>query len=241
MSRLVRFRWFSATALVIGMLAATVGTALAAPPADQGLVPASGRLAGFTGGELLGEELRQLFALPLETNPFAGNVGDSCFAAGHKDKVLILWTRPPDQKVAECTVKPGTPIFLFAYATDCSNTEAFPFDGGPTEAGQRECALEQLQPQCECNAILVSIDGGPPTDIHTDLYRAVSPQMTVNLPNPNILGVVPARTTTFVAAGWVVMLRPLSPGTHTVTVTIVGGRNAGTSMGTVNVVPGLKG
>jgi hypothetical protein len=47
-----------------------VGTAVAAPPADEGLVPASGRLAGFTGGELLGEELRQLFELPSGENPF---------------------------------------------------------------------------------------------------------------------------------------------------------------------------
>jgi hypothetical protein len=56
------------------------------------------------------------------------------------------------------------------------------------------------------------------------------------MPEDNILGVEPQETT-FVTAGYVAMLRPLRPGTHTITVEVVGGDLAGTTSATVNVVP----
>jgi hypothetical protein len=246
MTRLVRFRCISATAVVIGMLLAMVSTALAAPPADQKLVPASGRLAGFTGGQLLGEELRQLFAIPLDRNPLVGKGEDSCFGAGNKDKVLILWTRPPDEPPAECTVKPGTPVFLYGYFFECSNVEEPP-SFGATEAEQRACANAglDLAQATFIKKILVSIDGPPPIDILSNRYRAVSPQMTTNLPEDNIFDTpernVPAGTMTFVAAGWVAMIRPLPPGRHTIRDEVV--PKKGTPFVTdavVNVVPGHK-
>jgi hypothetical protein len=210
------FRW--TVCIVVGVvLLAIVGPSAQAAGADHGkLVPASGRLAGFTGGQLLGEELRQLFELPVAENPFAG-AGDSCFATGNKRKVLIAWTRPT---APVCSVKPGTPIFLFSYFTECSNTEPPPFFGGESEAGQRQCALDLLRETGVFDAILVSIDGRRPVDIYSDRYLAVSPQMTADLPDPNVLG-VPGQQTTFVAAAWVAMIRPLSRGTHTIRVEIV--------------------
>jgi len=225
-----RLRWSSALALGVGMLVAMAGAPALAQPADDTLVPASGRLAGFTGGELLGEELRQLFELPVADNPLAG-AGESCFATGN-GKVLILWTRPV---APTCTVKPGTPIFNFAFFNECSNTEPPPFSGGETEAGQRQCALTGLP---ELDAILVTVDGRPPVNIYSDRYLAVSPQMTAHLPAPNILGVT-ARETTFVAAAWVGMIRPLPPGTHNIRVEVK--QLDGTSLisqAIVNVVPG---
>jgi hypothetical protein len=226
-----RLRWSSALALAMGMLVAITGGAPAlAQPADDSLVPASGRLAGFTGGELLGEEIRQLLEIPAADNPLAG-AGESCFATGD-GKVLILWTRP---EAPTCTVKPGTPIFLFAYFNECSNTEPPPFFGGETEAGQRQCALAGLP---ALDAIFVTVDGRPPVNIYSDRYLAVSPQMTAQLPEDNILD-VPAGETTFVAAGWVGMIRPLPPGSHTIRVEVK--QLDGTSFITeaiVNVVPG---
>jgi hypothetical protein len=203
-----------------------VGTpALAAPRADP-LVPASGSLAGFSGGELLGEELRQLFELPANQNPFLG-AGESCFATGNNNDVLILWTRPSDQAPAQCTVRPGTPVFLFAFENECSNVEEDPFFGA-TEDAQRECAetgldefaAGQRPPVPAIKEILVSIDGRRPTDIFSNRYRAGSPQMTANLPAGNIFGVAP-QAMTFVAAGWVAMIPPLPPGTHTISVSVV--------------------
>jgi hypothetical protein len=220
------------------VLAIVCSPALAAKSGHRKLVPASGHLAGFTGRQLLGEELRQLIELPVAENTFAG-AGDSCFAAGNNDKVLIVWTRPV---APTCTVKSGTPIFLFAYFADCSNKEAPPSFGGETEAGQRRCALNLLRENGIFDAILVSIDGRRPVNIYSDRYLAVSPQMTAKVPEPNVLLVPGSPEVTFVAAAWVAMIRPLAPGTHTIRVELVG--TDGTSFVTeaiIKVVPGYKG
>lgn len=228
-----RCRWTAGIAVGIVMLAIVGPSAQAADAGHGKLVPASGRLAGFTGGQLLGEEVRQLIELPVAENPLNG-VGDSCFAAGNKNKVLIAWTRP----VAPiCTVKPGTPIFLMTYFWECSNTELPPSFGGETEAGQRQCALDVLRETGVFDAILVSIDGRRPVDVYSDRYLAVSPQITASLPSPNILG-VDAQETTFVAAAWVAMIRPLPPGTHTIRVeTVAPDGTSSVSEVIVNVVP----
>jgi hypothetical protein len=213
---------------------AIVGPPAQAAEAGRGkLVPAAGQLAGFTGGQLLGEEVRQLIELPLAENPLLG-VGDSCFATGNKNKVLIAWTR---EEAPICTVKPGTPIFLMTYFWECSNTEGPPSFGGETEAGQRQCALDVLRETGVFDAILVTVDGRRPVDIYSDRYLAVSPQMTASLPSPNILG-VDAQATTFVAAAWVAMIRPLPPGTHTIRVELVAPDGpSSVSEAIVNVVP----
>lgn len=215
---------------------------IAASPAqaaqkDSRILDASKRLAGFTAGELLGEELRQVLELPLDVNPAAG--ADNCLFAGHKEKVLLLWTRrPPDEEVPVCVVKPGTPVFFYGLGGECSNVEATPFFGA-TEKEQRRCMLDFLR-STPFEAILVSIDGGPPVNIGRKRYLAVSEQGTVFLPHPNILGVQGNRQATFVAAGYVALLRRLPLGSHTIDVTIVGSDFAGTNQAVVNVVPGHK-
>jgi hypothetical protein len=211
-----RFRWTAGVALGTVMLAIMGAFAQVAEARHGELVPASGRLAGFTGGQLIGEEVRQILELPPDDNPFLGN-GDSCFATGRRNKVLIAWAR---EAAPTCTVKPGTPIFVLSYFWECSNKEEGTSFGGETEAGQRECALEQLRNTGVFDAILVSIDGREPVNIYSDRYLAVSRQTTADLPSPNLFG-VPAQETTFVAAGWVAMIRPLPPGTHRIRVETV--------------------
>ena len=203
---------------------------------DSGVVDASKRAAGFTAGALLGEELRQVLGLPLDVNPAAGS--DTCLSAGDKEKVLLLWTTREPVPAPVCDVKPGTPVFFYALGGECSSVEPPPFFGA-TEEDQRQCMLDFLQ-QTPFDAILVSIDGGPPVNIGLDDFLAVSEQGTVDLPDPNILEVPGNRPATFVAAGYVALVRPLPPGSHTITVTIVGGPFAGTNRAVVNVVPGLS-
>lgn len=209
--------------------------AQAAPPRDGQLVPAAKRLAGLTGGQLIGEETRLLLELPRAENPIFG-VGESCFPDGHRGKVLILWTRPEGQAPAECAVKPGTSVFLFGGFVFCDPVEPPPFFAVGEEA-QRQCAVEGLHTLLEFDAILVTVDGGTPTDIGSERFVAVSPQGTAQLPERNILFVDPQETT-FVTAGYVAMLRPLPPGEHTITVEVVGGPSASTTSATVSVVPG---
>jgi hypothetical protein len=234
--RNVRWAGLLALAVAVSVVVASP-VAHAAPPRDGKLVPAAKRLAGLTGGQLIGEETRLLLELPAAENPLTG-AGESCFPAGHGGDVLILWTRPESQAPAECTVKPGTSVFLFSVFVFCDPVEPPPFFAVGEEA-QRQCAVEGLLtlPQLEFDAILVTVDGGAPTDIGTERFLAVSPQGTAQLPEGNILGVDPQETT-FVTAGYVAMLRPLPPGEHTITVEVVGGPSAGITSATINVVPG---
>lgn len=212
-----RFRWTAGVTVGVMMLAIVGASAQAGVARHGELVPASGRLAGLTGGQLLGEEVRQILELPPAVNPYLGN-GDSCFAAGRKDKVLIAWTR---EVAPTCTVKPGTPIFVMTSWWECSNVETNEESaGGPTEAGQRKCALKSLRADNVLDAILVSIDGRRPVNVYSDRYLAVSRQVTADLPASNLFG-LPEQEMTFVAAAWVAMIRPLPPGTHRIRVETV--------------------
>jgi hypothetical protein len=232
--RVVRWAGLLALAVAVSVVVANP-VAHAAPPTDGQLVPAAKRLAGLTGGQLIGEETRLLLELPADANPLFG-VGESCFSAGDGGDVLIVWTRPEGQAPAECAVKPGTSVFLFGGWVFCDPVEPPPFFAVGEEA-QRQCALEGLQTLLEFDAILVTVDGGTPIDIGSDPFVAVSPQGTAQLPEGNVLGVAPQETT-FVTAGYVAMIRPLPPGEHTITVEVVGGPFAGTTSATVTVVPG---
>jgi hypothetical protein len=229
----------SVRACMVAVLAAVC--VLACSPAqaarnDSGIADASKRVAGFTAGQLLGEEWRQVLELPLDANP-ANNTGNNCLSAGHKQKVLILWTTREPDPAPVCNVKPGTPVFFYALGGECSAVEPPPFFGA-TEAEQRQCVLDFLA-ATPFDAILVSIDGGPPVNIGVDRFIAVSEQGTANLPHPNILSAA-EDSTTFVAGAYAALVRPLRPGSHTITVTIVGGPFAGTNRAVVNVSPGRK-
>ena len=225
------------TMLAMAAVCMVAGSPGQAAIKDSGVVDASKRIAGFTADQLVGEEFRQILELPPDANPLAGT-GDNCLSAGHKDKVLILWTTPAPAAPAVCNVKPGTPVFFSSIFAECSSVEDPPFFGA-TEEEQRQCVLAFLQ-ATSFDAILVSIDGGPPVNIGLDRFLAVSGQGTVELPDPNILGVPGNRQATFVAGAYSALVRPLPPGSHTITVTIVGGDFAGTNRAVVNVVPGLK-
>jgi hypothetical protein len=76
------------------------------------------------------------------------------------------------------------------------------------------------------SAILVSLDGGPPINIATERFLAISPQLTVDLAEPNFVGAPGGQRTTFAVAGYQAMIRPLSTGSHTITVTHDDGTSA---------------
>ena len=226
----------AAMVATVAAVCVVAGSPAHAARKDGGVVDASKRIAGFTADQLVGEEFRQILELPPDANPLVGT-GDNCLSTGHKDKVLILWTTPAPAAPSVCDVKPGTPLFFSTIFAECSSVEDPPFFG-ETEEEQRQCALAFLQPT-PFDAILVSIDGGPPVDIGLESFLAISGQGTVELPDPNILG-VPDRQATFVAGAYSALVRPLPPGSHTITVTIVGGDFPGTNRAVVNVVPGLE-
>ena len=156
-------------------------------------------VAGLSSGELLGAKWVQVLELPADT-PLG------CDFVGKNGKVSLFAV---DET---CTVKPGTPVYM-APGTECSNVEDDPFFGAD-EAAQRECAIAFDHDFFV--AITASVDGAAPVDVRTPRFEDVSPQMSVDLPLDNLLG-VPAGPATFVAHGWAILVRGLTPGEHVIT------------------------
>ena len=152
-------RWAGLLLLAVAVSVVSNPGAQASAGRDGQLVPATKRLGGLTGGQLIGEETRLLLELPAAENPQVGK-GESCFPAGHRGKVLIVWTRPENHAPAVCTVKPGTSVFLTGGFVFCDPLEGPPFFA-VGERAQRKCAVEQLLTHplfAAVNAILVTVD-----------------------------------------------------------------------------------
>jgi hypothetical protein len=212
---------------------ATVAFALCVVPAtvaygkqkDGGAAPAPvHRVAGLTGGELLGEAWAQLLSHPADT--FSG----TCMPLGRKGKVVA--PEPDPDFTATCTVKPGTPL-LFWFGSECSDVEDPPFFGADEDA-QRACAVAADE---FFVAASITVDGGETIDLLDPRFEVISPQRTVELSTDNILG-VPPQTATFVAHGWVAVVRGLRPGEHTITLEVTDVEDfTATFTASINVVP----
>ncbi len=158
---------------------------------------------------LLGDLWTTVLETPTAENPFF--TGDpACIDLG--GNTVAPFTPSPQDFT--CTVKRGTRIFVAANTWECSTFAGDHFDFGTTEAELRECARqndEQVAPT-------VTVDGQPVrvTAVETGLLR-------IDLPKDNIFGLTGAdRKGRSVAHGWVVLLKRLAPGTHTLEIDIAG-------------------
>jgi len=151
---------------------------------------------------LLGHLWTTLLETPTPENPFATGV-PACIDLGG---TVAPFTPSPQNFT--CTVKRGTKIFVAANSWECSTFAGDHFDFGTTEPELRECARqhdEQVAPRVTVDGHLVTV-----TAVETGLLR-------VRLPKDNIFGLTGAdRKGRFVAHGWVVLLKRLAPGTHTI-------------------------
>jgi hypothetical protein len=130
----------------------------------------------------------------------------------------------------ECTVEPGTKIFVAAWSVECSTFEKPPFFGG-NKAELIKCAQDFNKGV----KVKASLDGArvPLTHVTSGLLR-------IDLPADNVLGVPGPQTGLSVADGFVALLHPLTPGTHKITLrtTFPDGTSIANTT-TIIVVPGL--
>lgn len=197
----------------VALCAAPAAAVAHGPHGHHGpVVRPADKVAGVSGSKLLGEGWAKLLANPIET--FAG----TCMPLGHRGKILA--PEPDADFTARCSVRPGTRLFFF-FGTECSNVEEPPFFGADAEA-QRACALAFDEFFVSAS---ITVDDGEPVDILNPRFELFSPQVTVDLPADNSLG-VPAQTATFVAHGWAAVVRKLHRGQHTITV-VVGDADGG--------------
>jgi hypothetical protein len=165
----------------------------------------------------LDDTLGALWTTVLET-PSAQNAfgtGGSAFACWDLGGGTVAPFGPGG--VESCTVKPGTKIFVAANSVECSTFEG----NGTTETELRECArANDLE-----DAPLVTVDGTPVavTESETELLDIV-------LPADNIFGLPAGTAGLSVGHGWVAILHPLTPGTHTIAI------GEGTSQITTTIV-----
>jgi hypothetical protein len=156
----------------------------------------------------LDDYLAALWTTVLETpsaqNPFG--TGGAAFACLDLGGTVAPFA---PVSVDSCTVKPGTKVFIAASSFECSTFEG----NGTTEAQLRTCArLSDVQV-----APTVTVDGKsvPVAEVETPLLNIV-------LPGDNIFGQPAGTQGLSVGHGWVALLHPLTPGTHTIVIDTAG-------------------
>jgi hypothetical protein len=194
-------------AAILGIVFVQVAPASAGPPDDP-----SNKLAN---------NLATLWTAVLETpaseNPFVGN-GPECWDLGKRTVAQFGPGRvdPDDPNVRSCTVEAGTKIFVVGSSFECSTFDDDCDNDPPgsglcnatTAPGLLECAKARNSQQ---PTIFVDGKSVTPTAVTTTMPNLV-------LPEGNLFG-EPAGTQGLSAAhGWVALLNPLTPGTHTIVI-----------------------
>jgi hypothetical protein len=159
---------------------------------DRGIVASAagrGKLAGTLG---------ELWETVLET---PGGGGPCYDLGGTVAPFTVIGAATLD-----CTVKPGTRSFIVAASAECSDVESPPFFGAD-ENDQRACARSYDE---QFAGTTVTLDGN--TVALTEVETA---QLVLHLPDGNLLTGV-AGPATSSAHGWVALVHPLTPGTHTI-------------------------
>jgi hypothetical protein len=219
------------------VVAAAILLGAASAPAAAGqpeFVPVK-NLVGVSGGELTGEWWAQVLAIPAAENPLLPPSPARCLAMGN-GKVLGMAGTPASAPLT-CTVKPGTPVFVAAGTNMCSSADEPPY-WAITEAEQRACAVEFFS-STEVVATWLSLDGGPPTEIHNERFQLVSPQTSVLIP-PGAFWGLKRGPATFVGVAYAATPRGrLTPGRHTLEVEFVAANGTTrTTRRTLEVTPG---
>jgi hypothetical protein len=157
-------------------------------------------------GPLLGDLWTTVLQTPGAENPFVTGDAVCLHLRGH---MVAPFTPDGFPQDSTCTVKRGTKIFVAGSTFECSSFIAGDHVGfGTTEAELRKCARQndaQVAPEVTVDGRSVTL-----TAVETRLLR-------IHLPSDNVFGVTGAdRRGQSVAHGWVVVLKRLTRGTHTI-------------------------
>jgi hypothetical protein len=169
-------------------------------------VGVSAPAAGAMPAKKLSPELGALWTKVLQT-PSAQNsfgTGGAAFACWRLDGTVAPFA---PLLVSSCTVKPGTKLLVAASSFECSTFEG----NGRTDAELRACARATDVP----SAPGVTLDGRrlAISEVETALLR-------ITVPADNLFGLPPGTRGLSVAHGWVALLHPLPPGTHSIVITL---------------------
>jgi hypothetical protein len=206
-----------ATILSMLTLLAVVTTPVSAAYRNPGVVPPNARFMGKSYGEWHAAWWRWAFSIPVDQSPFNDPTGANC-AVGQSGHVWFLagtvtTTEESGVIVGEehrsCTVSSGTALLFPLLNTESSTLEG----NGDTEQELQASASNTISFVTDLNA---TIDGTPLANLRD--YRAQSPLFSFGpLPANALFGLPANESTQSVADGYMVLLTPLSVGTHTIT------------------------
>jgi hypothetical protein len=195
------------------------------------VAPASATPASAARSDKLESNLAALWTTVLETpadqNPFTNPEASACWYLDHR---TVAPFAGGDE--FSCTVRPGTKIFVVGSSFECST-----FDNdcgrqdpggchGTTAAELLQCARD-LDPKVSPT---VTVDGKSVTQTAVE-----TAPLNIVLPDDNIFGEPPGTPGLSVAHGWVTLLNPLTPGTHTI---MISSSAFPTNTTTIVVTPG---
>ena len=168
--------------------------------------PPDSKPFGLTPAQWTAKWWQWLLQIPTEINPAADKTGEHC-AVGQPAKdvwFLAQTTSGPGERT--CSVPPGRTLILLPATNECSKAENPTLT---TESALGDCAITGNA----VNSLMASVDGVQLKNL--EKYRVQSPAFTINLPKENNAG-VSAGPTEAVANAYIIFLKPLSPGNHTV-------------------------
>jgi hypothetical protein len=167
------------------------------------VAPSSSRPLGVSYPEWGARWAQWALGSPLPSNPLANP--DDC-ALGDMGKVWFLSAAVELGVSTHCSIPTGTALLFTPGGEFCSAA----FGDGTTEQQLDSCALNAL---AGITSVSASLDGN---DIDVISHAVVSPLFQLQLTNDNLFG-VPAGSYPTVAAGYFLVLFPLTPGRHTLT------------------------
>ncbi len=166
--------------------------------------PADALVYGTSYGEWTARYWQWLLSLPVDANPALDASGASC-GYGQSGPVFFV---PPN--LPPCTVPAGTAVMVHIAGDVCSSLDLDRSLGSEEEL--RACAAEEADRYAN---IAVQVDGQPVGDIAE--FRFASAEFPFVVPEPNILG-APGGIGLAASDGYWLILLPLAPGEHEVTV-----------------------
>jgi len=205
--------------LLVAVVALVLSGAGSARAADPGALPPSANAHGKSLGDWHAAWWQWAFSFPASTHPLNPTSGATC-ATGQQGHVWFLGgvVNAGGTVTRDCVVPSGTALVVAVANVECSTLEPPPFNG-TDEASLRSCAAGVVDPTSPLfvEAPFASLDG---RSINVAAYRAPSPLFAFSVPNAtdNILGCSPSCSATSgdsVADGYLLVLRPLSVGMHT--------------------------
>jgi hypothetical protein len=191
------------------MTGGCVGLLLSAHAASQtpAVYPLGSKPYGLTYSDWGGKQWQWLISIPSSKSPMTDHVGTRC-TVGQQGPVWFLTGTNGGKAERTCTIPAGKALFINILTGECSTKEYPNIKSGPDLL---KCAVDGNKG----GIVSASIDGVNIPNIQA--FRVQSPSINVDYPKAeSIFPVAQGGPATSYADGWYVMLKPLSPGSHTV-------------------------